>query len=284
MKRLLPLLLLLTLPMAGACHRQSQSGTVQAVDGTPIRYESRGKGDTALVFIHCWSCNRHYWDGQLKDFEKDFQVVTLDLGGHGESGKGRTEWKVEGLVQDVTAVIDRLNLKRVILIGHSMGGPLALMVATARPEQVAGVVCVDTLQDVEAPPPTAMMEQAAQQMESDLPKVVGELLPNFFPKGADPKVVAWVIEQASKADPKVAAGLMRDMAHADLKPRMAAVKVPIRCISSGENLMGFKTKPEINRKYADFEVIEMSGVGHFPQLEKPSEFNGWLRQILEQLD
>src|SRR5919106_6221208 len=101
MKRLLPLLLLLTLPMAAACHRKSQSGTVQAVDGTPFRYESRGKGDTALVFIHCWSCNRHYWDGQLKDFEKDFQVVTLDLGGHGESGKGRTEWKVEGLVQDV---------------------------------------------------------------------------------------------------------------------------------------------------------------------------------------
>ena len=286
MKTTLTLFFLFSLLLVGACERKSprQVGEVRAADGTSIRYEAAGQGDTALVFIHCWACNRHYWDGQWKDFERDNQVVTLDLGGHGESGKARTEWKVEGLVQDVTAVMDRLKLKRVILVGHSMGGPLALAVAKARPGIVQGVVCVDTLQDAEAPPPTEQMEKAAQQMESDFPKVLKEFLPNYFPKSADPKIVAWVIDQASKTDPKVAAGLMRDMAHGDLKALLAAVKVPVRCISSSEKLMGLVNKPEINRKYADFEVIEMSGVGHFPQLEKPAEFNGWLRQILEQLD
>lgn len=286
MKRLLSLLLLLTLPMAGACHRSSpgQGGTAQAADGTAIHYEVRGQGDPTLVFIHCWSCNRHYWDGQVAEFAKDHRVVTLDLGGHGESGKQRKDWTVASFVQDVTAVMDQLKISKAILVGHSMGGPISLAVAAARPADIRAIVCVDTLQNADQPPPRQAMEQAANQIEDNLPKAMQSFLPTFMPKDADPKVVAFVVGEASKADPKIAAALMRDLATLDWKPWLQAVKVPIRCISSAENLGPVKTDAAVNKKYADFEAIEMSGVGHFLQLEKPAEFNGWLRQILEQLD
>lgn len=62
------------------------SSVVPAADGVPIRYTVQGKGDTALVFIHCWGCNRQLWDNQVSLFARTHRVVTIDLPGHGESG------------------------------------------------------------------------------------------------------------------------------------------------------------------------------------------------------
>jgi pimeloyl-ACP methyl ester carboxylesterase len=278
------LYLLLAFSLAACSKPAPPSGTVTAADGTTIRYESRGHGEPALVFIHCWSCNRQYWDGQVKEFEKEHQVVTLDLGGHGDSGKERKAWTVKSFVQDVQAVLRQLKIKQAILIGHSMGGPIALLTAAAQPETVKAVVCVDTLQNADAEAPKAQMKAAADQMEIDLRKVNQAFLPTFFYKDSDPKLVAWVVDEASKADPKIAAALMRDIADFDLKAAMSAAKVPIRCINSAEKIGPVFTDAAANKKYADFEAILMPAVGHFPQLENPALFNGFLRQILEQLD
>src|SRR5437660_7618817 len=103
--------------------------TVRAADGLNIVCEIRGKAEPALVFLHGWCGDREYWKNQADVFAADYQVVTLDLPGHGESGKARETWTVNALGQDVESVVKALGLKRVILVGHSMGGPIALAAA-----------------------------------------------------------------------------------------------------------------------------------------------------------
>jgi len=82
-------------------------------------------------------------------FAADYKVVTLDQAGHGESGKDRKAWTVESLAGDVESVVKDLGLKRVILVGHSMGGPVALLAAKRMPGTVVAVIGIDTLQDAE---------------------------------------------------------------------------------------------------------------------------------------
>jgi hypothetical protein len=91
------------------------TGTAEAADGLPIVYESRGSGDVALVFIHGWSCNRAFWREQIGAFVETYRVVTLDLGGHGDSARDRTEWRTLDLAADVVAVADALALDRIVL-------------------------------------------------------------------------------------------------------------------------------------------------------------------------
>src|SRR4029079_12153946 len=79
--------------------------TFKADDGLKIVGEVRGKGDTALVFLHGWCGDHEYWKHQVGEFAGDYRIVALDLAGHGESGKDRKEWKVEGLADDVAAVV-----------------------------------------------------------------------------------------------------------------------------------------------------------------------------------
>ena len=101
---------------------RGQTSFVTSPDSIQIAYEVHGAGDPALIFVHGWSCDRSYWKGQLETFSKNFKVVAIDLAGHGESGLGRQAWTIEAFGADVEAVVEKLGLKRVILIGHSMRG------------------------------------------------------------------------------------------------------------------------------------------------------------------
>src|SRR5204862_3181347 len=93
--------------------------------------------------------DRDYWKAQAEAFAKDYRIVALDQAGHGESGKDRKAWTLDSLAGDVQAVVKALDLKRVILVGHSMGGPVALAAAKKMPKVVVAVIGVDTLQDAE---------------------------------------------------------------------------------------------------------------------------------------
>ncbi len=139
---------------------------VPAKDGVPIHYAVQGKGEPALVFVHCWSCDRNLWENQVPVFSKTNQVVTIDLPGHGESGQGRKAWSVESFADDVNTVITKLNLKRVILVGSSMGGPISLEAARRSPERVVAIVPVDTMHNVESKVPPEQLEAVVKQLRA----------------------------------------------------------------------------------------------------------------------
>jgi hypothetical protein len=94
-------------------------GAVKTPDGVEIRYEVAGSGEPALVFVHGWSCDRSYWRAQVDHFAASHRTVALDLGGHGESSLGREDWTMASFAGDVRAVVEALDLRGVVLVGHS---------------------------------------------------------------------------------------------------------------------------------------------------------------------
>src|SRR5713101_3465630 len=101
-------------------------GLARSADGVPIHFTVSGAGSPALVFVHGWAIDGRYWEQQVPVFARSHRVVTLDLAGHGRSGRERKDWTVESFAQDVRAVVDALGLKKVVLVGHSMSGNVIL--------------------------------------------------------------------------------------------------------------------------------------------------------------
>jgi pimeloyl-ACP methyl ester carboxylesterase len=118
-------------------------------DGVKISFNMSGEGKPALVFVHGWGNNRSTWDDQVPYFSKKYRVVTIDLAGCGASGNDREEWDMASLGKDVVAVINKLHLDDVVLIGHSMGGAVIIETARMIPEKISGLVLVDVFHDVE---------------------------------------------------------------------------------------------------------------------------------------
>jgi pimeloyl-ACP methyl ester carboxylesterase len=255
--------------------------TVRAADGLNIVGEVRGRGDTALVFLHGWGGDREYWKNQVEVFAADYRVVTIDQAGFGESGKDRKVWTADGLAGDVEAVVKALGLKRVILVGHSMGGSIALLAAKRMPGTVVAVIGVDTLQNAEGKLPEEVRKSIFDGLEKDYKGAVGAMLDGILPEKVDPEVKKWLRTKAEGQDPKPGVALIRDLFNLDTRKLLKEAKVPVRCVNSAGGFKLFTpTAVETNKKYADFGAVTIDAVGHYPMLEKPDEFNRKLRDVL----
>ena len=277
---LLTLLLLLAFVFPSAQSKPA-SEVVNASDGVPIHYAVAGKGEPAIVFIHCWGCNRNFWDNQVAEFSKTNRVVTIDLPGHGESGLGRKNWTIESYGEDVKTVVTKLGLKRVVLVGSSMGGPIALEATKRMPDNVAGIIPVDSLQNVEQTLPPEQVDAVLKQMQADYKGSVTGLLNQFFFSPNTPEAVKTrVIGEAVSRQPETAIAILRGIFSYMPGPTLKEIKVPIKAINADLN----PTNLEINRKYApQFDAVIIKGTGHYPMLEDPVRFNQMLAEILRNL-
>lgn len=257
--------------------------TVRTDDKVDVVAEVRGKGDTALVFLHGWGGDREYWKNQVDAFAADYRVVAIDQAGFGESGKDRKAWTVETLAADVEAVVKDLGLKRVILVGHSMGGPVALLAAKRMPGTVVAVIGIDTLQNAESKLPEDVRNQLLAGMEKDFKGTISGMFDGILPEKVDPAVKKFLVAKAQAADPKAAVALMRDLFGRDTGTLLKEAKVPVRCVNSAGGFAYFTpTAVDTNKKYADFAVVTIDDVGHYPMLEKPDEFNRKLKDVLKE--
>jgi len=256
--------------------------TIRAGDGLSLVGEVRGQGDTALVFLHGWCGDREYWKHQVGPFAADYRVVTLDQAGHGESGKDRKVWSTAGLASDVEAVAKSLGLKRLILLGHSMGGPVALLAAKRMPGTVVAVVGVDSLHNAESQLREEERTKFLADFNKDFKGTMRVVVSGMAHEKTDAELREWLVTRAQAQDPKMVA-LMRDLFGLDTVTAFKEAKVPVRCINSAGGYQFFHpTAVETNKKYADFGAVTIEGVGHYPMLEKPDEFNRRLRDVLKE--
>lgn len=264
-------------PAPPAKPARAPEGKVASADGVEIAWSIQGEGPVALVFIHGWSCDQTYWRHQVGPFAAEHTVVTIDLGGHGKSGTNRANWTGEGYATDVAAVVEALGLGKVILVGHSMGGPVALKAAAQLAGKVVGVIGVDTLQNADFKWSPEQMATWIASYEKDFVGTCTQFVHSMFVEGEDPQIAAATAADMCAADPAVAVALLRDFPHVDLPALMRGAGVPIRAI----NAPAFPTAVEINRKYApDYDAVIMQGVGHFPMLTRPEEFNQKLKEVV----
>ena len=256
-------------------------GVTQAKDGVELHYESGGSGSPALVFIHGWNCDRSYWSAQLPFFAATHQVVAIDLAGHGDSGINRETWSMANFGADVAAVADALQLKDIILVGHSMGGPVALEAARLLKGRVKMVIGADTLSDVSLRYADEQLAGMLAAMAADFSGTVeGLVRSSFFLPTSEPALIDQIARDMSAAPPAAGIGAFEGFARwfdEDVEKTMADIDVPIRLINSDYRPTNTLAGQALT---ASFEATLMSGVGHFVMQEDPAQFNAIMAELL----
>lgn len=255
--------------------------TAVSTDGIPVRYEVRGSGAPALVFVHGWSCDRRYWNAQMDYFADRHQVVAVDLAGHGESGLGRKAWTMPCFGADVVAVVKQLGLRRMLLIGHSMGGDVIVEAALRLPGRVTGLVWVDTYNSVGETEPDDRIEEFIAPFRADFVTCTRDFVTRMFLPGSDPQLVERVAADMSSAPPEVALDAIK-YAVANEPAALAGLRdaaIPVTAINPDYR----PTNVESLERHG-VKVVLMSGVGHFLMMEDPASFNRVLADTIERLE
>ena len=267
--------------VAAQADERLTSGVTTAKDGVQIHYETGGSGSPALVFIHGWNCDRSYWSAQLPVFASTHQVVAIDLAGHGDSGVNRVEWSMANFGADVAAVADALQLEEIILVGHSMGGPVALEAARLLKGRVKMVIGADTLSDVSLRYPDEQLAGMLAAMEADFPGTVeGLVRGSFFLPTSDPALIDQIASDMSAAPAAAGIGAFGGFArwfNEEVEQTLADIDVPVRLINSDYRPTNVDAGQALT---ASFEAVLMSGVGHFVMQEDPAQFNAIMAELL----
>lgn len=252
-----------------------------AADGSQIPYRIAGEGDVTVVLIHCWMCDRTFWSEQIPVLAGQYRTVALDLPGHGEATASRESWSVSGYGEDVAGLLESLDLHDVVLVGHSMGGPVSLRAAALAGDRVRGIVAVDTLHNADFKFSGEEIEQFLAAFEADYAGTCRNFVQQMFTEEGAEATMDRVRETSCREQRgPTGIALMKDFTTIDLSRWFAEAGVPIRAINASGPT---PTEVEVNRQYADFEAVLMDDVGHYLQMTRPDRFNPLLLQAIQDI-
>jgi pimeloyl-ACP methyl ester carboxylesterase len=249
-------------------------------DGVEISFDAKGEGEPALIFVHGWSNNRSIWESQVSHFSKKYKVVAVDLPGFGKSGNDRKSWTMSSFGEDIIAVVKKLDLDKVVLVGFSMGGPVVIEAAERIPDQVSGIVIVDALQNVEMRlPPKAITLMDSVYMDLITYPTMEKLGP-FFRKNEDAsykRVLAMINRPRTGWRESLLSSF--EWGNNECISSLEKLKTPVISINSEMR----PTNTEAFRKYVpSFKANIITGSGHVIMWDAPDEFNRLLEESIQE--
>lgn len=285
MKKLNPILIcasIVFLLIVSGCLNEPVT-TIDSFDGVSISFDNKGEGELAIILVHGWSNTRVIWDAQVSHFSEKYQVIAVDLPGFGKSTNNRSEWTIASYGEDISTIIQQLNLKKVVLVGFSLGASIVIEAANKVPDHVIGIVLVDGLHMVEMqiPPPMAHFLDSTMMDIINNPtkeKLVGG---GFFKNNVDSAYhrILTILEGASHIGWRESLAGLINWRNDHCTNSIQALKAPIIAINSDMQ----PTNVEAFKKYAPtFKAKIVKDVGHIIMWDNTKEFNQLLEESIQE--
>jgi len=241
-------------------------------NGIELHVEQRGAGGPALVFLHYWGGSSRTWQHVVDALSPDYRTIAIDQRGWGKSASPPAGYALSDLADDALALVDALHLESYLLVGHSMGGKVAQLVASRRPRGLRGLVLV-----APAPPtPLALPLDARQGMVhayDSRESIVATVQQVLAPDGLSDRDLDTVIaDSLAGASPAKAAWPLAT-SQEDITADVPKIDVPVIVISGEHD----RVDPpevlvrELLPRIPQARLVVLPGVGHLLPLEAPAD-------------
>jgi 3-oxoadipate enol-lactonase len=236
------------------------------VNGIRLAYERRGTG-SPLVLLHGYPLDHHLWDAVAPLLETTFELIIPDLRGFGGSSTVDSDYGMEDFAADIAALLDRLEIKKTAIVGHSMGGYVALAFAHLYPDRVTGLGLVSSQILADSPDrKEGRYKSAAEVADKGTASVVETMTPKFT---ADPRLQQYARESMERQQPAAYIGALKAMAERlDAGSLFTSLNVPIVVVhGDADALIPIDRAREEKAARPNIHMVEISGVGHMPMME-----------------
>ena len=248
-----------------------------------------GLGTPPIFFVHGFACSHEDWQPQLDFFSKTNEVVACDLRGHGETPGRPRECSIEHYGGDVAALVNNLELKGAVLVGHSMGCRVVLEAARLVPKRVSRLVLVDGSRNAAGDPDTAEKNARETVEKLGYAAFAETLFRQMFFKSSRQAdaIVARAVKGSAAFGPELWPRVTRWDA-GSMDAAFAALRVPVLAIQSttrNAQLQRAPLKPGDTSPWLDYvkskgaKVEIIPDTGHFTQLEAPDQVNRLIREF-----
>lgn len=249
------------------------------VNSIQLAYERRGRG-APLVLLHGFPLDHHLWDEIVPLLEDTFDIITPDLRGFGSSTMIDVPHTMDDYASDIASLLDHLNIQQAAIVGHSMGGYVALAFARLYPNRVRGLGLVSSQVLADAPERKEGRYKSAADVEANgIGSVVDSMTPKFT---SDEKLQAYARASMERQPPTAYIGALKAMAERmDSTSLLASFHFPVVVIhGDADSLIPVDRAREVKAALPQAHVVEIPGSGHMPMMEAKEKTAEALKRLV----
>jgi 3-oxoadipate enol-lactonase len=255
---------------------------VLRIDGARLYFQQAGAG-APLVLLHGLGASSADWEYQVPELARHFLVIVPDFRGHGASDR-TGEYGVERFANDTWQLLDKLRITQPTLVGHSMGGAVAMQMALDRPGAVPRLVLANTLPSflTDTPGKRAMLWLRLLLMGLLGPRRMSEIMTRrLYPHPEQAKLRAKVARRNARNDRNVYLASLRALTRWSIRDRLAALTQPVLVIASEHDYFEGAEVQRFMAALPDGRLRDFPGARHGLPLEQPEAFNRALLEFLK---
>lgn len=257
-------------------HVEEKAAVVPTVriKGRVLAYDEVGSGKN-VVFVHGACENSSFWNHQ-KALSDRYRILALDLPGHGKSEELESEILVKSYSDMVAEFISKTCPDKAVLVGHSMGGAIALLNVIEHPENLKGAVIVSSGAKLGVLP--SIREGLRARFEETVKSVVG---PRQFSSKTNLDTIRFVTNEILKCKSAVAAADYDACNSFDVRQKLRTINLPILIVAGEEDKMTpVPWSTYLKENIPKSKLVVIRDASHLPMLERPSDFNRHLNEFL----
>jgi pimeloyl-ACP methyl ester carboxylesterase len=234
-----------------------------------------GRGRVPVVLLHSLAGRSGQFAALLEYLRRSRRAVALDLRGHGRSpAPADGDYAIPAMARDVAAAVDDLALQRFVLVGHSMGGLVAVAYADQHPERVAALLLLDPAGDARLVP-TDVMSPFLAALDSDYTATIEEYWESIL-AGSRPTVRDSVMADLRATPRATVTGIFRALLEFDPGDALRRYDRPMLSIITHLN----EGPTTLHALLPALPTIRVTGTGHWLQMDKPAEINAAIDEFL----
>ena len=242
-----------------------------------LYYERAGSGAREFLFIPGWCCDHTAFRPQFDHFARTASVTALDLRGIGLSGKPDEGYSIPELANDVAAFCAAVGMEKPVVVGHSLGGMIAVELGGRFPALPSALVLVDPGPIDPLPATVEFFREFAEQLEGP----GGEEIRRAYvhDMGArDEELARWIVDHMCAVEQPIAAAVIRGVTEWNGREPLARCNVPVLLLRA--ELREETDVLRLREIKPDLRVGITVGAGHFHQLEVPEQVNAMIERFL----
>jgi pimeloyl-ACP methyl ester carboxylesterase len=245
--------------------------------GAKLYYERAGSGKPELLFIPGWCCDHTAFQPQFDHFAQSHAVTAVDLRGVGRSDAPDEGYSIAELADDVVALGVELKIEEPVLVGHSLGGMIAVELGGRYPSLPSALVLVDPGPIDPLPATVEFFRGFAEQLEgSNGREVRREYVHDMGAR--DEELAGWIVDHMCLPRQPAAAAVIRGVSEWNGREPFARCTVPVLLIRAE---LGPDTDAlRLQKLKPDLQTGITVGAGHFHQLEVPDQVNAMIERFL----
>ena len=247
------------------------------LDAVRLYYERAGSGERELLFVHGWCCDHTAFRPQFDHFARTHAVTALDLRGCGRSDRPEDGYTIPDFADDLAQFCSAVGIDKPVVIGHSLGGMIAVELAARHPSVPRALVLVDPGPIDPLPETAKLFSSFAEQLDGPSGEDVRRLyVQDMGARDAD--LARWIVELMCATPLPIATTVIRGVVAWNGVGALRLCAVPTLLLRAA-----LGAKPDVVRLSAlkpDLEIGITVGAGHFHQLEVPDQVNAMIERFL----